>query len=155
MLFGLISALAVGRVHAVDNVPIEITADTAEYDEASQTVTYLGNVTVIQGETTMHCARLTLLQPEDGPQMIIAEGNPVRFQQAPQDGRQEVQGQSARAEYDLDQRQLTLIGNAELVQAGDRVSSDRILYDMASAVVTAGAAARGKERVRTVIQPRQ
>lgn len=154
-LFGLTWALAVRWVSAADNAPIEITADTAEYDEANQTVTYLGNVAVVQDTTTIHCARLTLYQPDEGPQVIVAEGDPVRFHQAPAEDKQEIQGRSARAEYDLDKRQLTLIGNAELIQAGDRVTSDRIVYDMASAMVTAGAAAQGTGRVHTVIQPRQ
>ena len=147
--------LAVAALDAASTAPIEITADTAEYDEARQTVTYLGNVVVVQESSTIHCSRLTLHQPDDGPQVIIAEGDPVRFSQPPGAGRHEVQAESERAEYDLDRRLLTLIGNAELVQAGDRVSSDRIVYDMASAMVTAGAAAQGTGRVRTVIQPRR
>jgi lipopolysaccharide export system protein LptA len=57
-------------------------------------------------------------------------------------------------EYDLDERLLTLIGDAEIIQSGDRVTSDRIVYDMKTATVTAGAAAQGQERVRTTIQPR-
>jgi lipopolysaccharide export system protein LptA len=155
LLSGVLCTLSAGRALAVEDGPIEITADTAEYDEAAHTVTYVGNVAVVQDTATIHCDRLTLHQPEGGPQVIIAEGDPVRFHQAARAGRQEVQGRSERAEYDLDRRQITLIGNAELVQAGDRVSSDRIQYDIASAVVTAGAAASGKERVRTVIQPRK
>lgn len=155
LLSGLLCALAARGALAVDNAPIEITADTAEYDEAAHTVTYTGNVAVVQDTTTIQCDRLTLHQPEAGPQIIIAEGDPVRFHQPAREGRQEVRGRSERAEYDLDQRRLTLVGNAELVQAGDRVTSDRIQYDIASAVVTAGAAASGKERVRTIIQPRK
>jgi lipopolysaccharide export system protein LptA len=136
------------------NLPVEITADTAEYDEKAATVTYIGNVLVVQGTAELRCARLTLHQPEGGPQRIVAEGNPVKFHQPPEDGMREIDGRADRAEYDLDQRLLTLIGNAELLQQGDSVTSDRIVYDMASATVRAGAAADGAERVRTVIQPR-
>ncbi len=136
-------------------LPVEITSDTAEYDEKNATVTYTGNVLVIQGRSRLNSARLTLHQPENGPQMIIAEGSPVRFHQPADEDSKEINGSAKRAEYDLDNRTLTLIGEAEVIQETDRVTSDRILYDMASATVKAGGAASGSGRVRTVIQPRK
>ena len=137
------------------SLPIEITADTAEYDENSQRVTYVGNVRVVQGEATLECAHLTLHQPKQGPQVIVAHGNPVRFHQPGGEDGKEITGTSDRAEYDVDSQLLTLIGNAELIHEGDRVTSDRIVYDISSATAMAGAAASGTERVRTIIQPRQ
>lgn len=137
------------------DLPVEITSDTAEYDEKNATVTYTGNVLVVQGTARLNCARLTLHQPENGPQMIIAVGNPVKFHQPADEESKEINGSAKRAEYDLDNRTLTLIGEAVLIQETDRVTSDRIHYDMVSATVKAGGAASGNGRVRTVIQPRK
>lgn len=135
--------------------PIEITADTAEHDEGKRTVTYSGNVIAVQGPFTVHSDTLTLYQPEQGPQVLTAEGAPVRLHQAPHEGREEVNATSQRAEYDVDNRKIILIGDAELVQKGDRVTSDRIVYDLETSIVRAGAAVSGTERVRTLIQPRK
>lgn len=139
------------------DLPVEITSDTAEYDEKNATVTYTGNVVVIQGKSRLNSARLTLHQPKSGPQKIVAVGNPVTFFQPAdeEEGTKEINGSAKRAEYDLDNRTLTLIDEAEVIQDGDQVTSDRILYDMESATVKAGAAASGSERVRTVIQPKK
>ena len=153
-LLGTAVCVAPAWGREASDLPIEITADTAEYNESSRTVTYTGDVAVVQGRATLKSAQLTLYQPKDGPQTLVAEGNPVRFHQPEEEGRKEVRGQSARVEYDLDERLLTLIGDAEIIQSGDRVTSDRIVYDMKTATVTAGAAAQGQERVRTTIQPR-
>lgn len=135
--------------------PIEITADSAEHDEAKRTVTYSGNVVAVQGPFTVHSDTLTLYQPENGPQILTAEGNPVRLHQAPYEDREEVNATSARAEYDVDGHKITLIGDAELIQKGDRVKSDRIVYDLDTSIVRAGAAVSGTQRVQTVIQPRK
>jgi len=151
---GALLAVASAAV-ALDKAPIEITADTAEHNEAEQRVTYMGNVVIVQGPLTIHCARLSLHQPEKGPQTITAEGAPVRFHQAAEEGRKEINGQADQAVYDLDKRLLTLSGNAEFDQAGDHIASDRIVYDLETSTVKAGGAAEGSDRVRTVIQPRQ
>jgi len=135
--------------------PIEITADAAEHDEGKRTVTYTGNVVAVQGPFTVHSDILTLHQPEDGPQLLVAEGNPVRLHQAPYEDREEVDASASRAEYDMDGSLVTLIGDAELIQKGDRVKSDRIVYDLDRSLVRAGAAASGSQRVHTVIQPRK
>jgi len=146
---------AATAVAALENAPIEITADTAEHNEAAHTVTYTGNVVIVQGPLTIHCAQLTLHQPEGGPQTITAEGDPVRFHQAPEGPRKEIDGRASRAEYDIEQRLLSLMGDAELTQEGDRFTSDRIVYDLKTSTVKAGAAVEGTDRVRTVIQPRK
>jgi len=154
----LLAITASSAVSAQKRAPVEVAADTAEYDEEAKTMTYSGNVVVTQAETWIKCAKLTVYEAgetDSEGQLIVAEGAPVQLQQkSPNDGK-EVTGRASRAEYDLDKRLLTLIGDAELIQQGDRVSSDRILYDMTTSVAKAGGAAQGQERVRTLIRPRQ
>ena len=55
-------------------------------------------------------------------------------------------------EYDVDGDELMLIDEAELRQGRDSFRSDRIVYDRVRAVVKAGAAAKGKQRVRISIE---
>jgi len=139
---------------AASNSPIEITADAAEHNEADRTVTYIGNVVITQDGVTMQCQRVTLKQSDDGPQTITAEGRPVSIHQSPGEGRDELDAVANRAEYDLEKKLIVLSGDAELTQKGDRFKSDRIVYDLNTSVVKAGAAAEGTERVHTVIKPR-
>ena len=142
-------------VSPVSREPIEITADAAEHDEAKRMVTYSGNVIAVQGPFTLRSDTLTHHQPENGPQLLIAEGAPVRIHQEPYEDREEVDASASRAEYDMDADLVTLIGDAELIQKGDRVTSDRIVYELEKSVVRAGTAASGSQRVHTVIQPRK
>ncbi|MEN8175539.1 MAG: lipopolysaccharide transport periplasmic protein LptA [Pseudomonadota bacterium] len=139
---------------AQEHLPVEITSDTAEHNESANRVTYAGNVVVTQGVMTMRCSHLTLSTAEDADRIIVATGEPVHFHREATEDASEIHARSARAEYDLDNRTLTLIGDAEVEQQGDRVSSDRIVYDLATSTVKAGVAAEGKQRVRTVIQPK-
>jgi lipopolysaccharide export system protein LptA len=64
-----------------------------------------------------------------------------------------VKGEARRAEYEVGTENLILIGDAVVVQGKDSMRSDRIIYDRVRSVVKAGAAAKGKERVRISIQP--
>jgi lipopolysaccharide export system protein LptA len=45
-----------------------------------------------------------------------------------------------------------MIGDAVLIQGKDSMRSDRIVYDRVKSVVKAGAAAKGKQRVRISIE---
>jgi lipopolysaccharide export system protein LptA len=157
-LLSLFWAICTMEASAQSNAPVEVVADQAEYDEASRTVTYSGNVVVTQAETWIRSSTLVVHEvgeSGDGGQIIVAKGAPVRFRHLSDDDGKEVTGQSERAEYDLDKEVLTLIGNAKLNQEGDTVTSDKIVYDMKTQVARAGASAQGSERVRTVIQPKK
>jgi lipopolysaccharide export system protein LptA len=75
----------------------------------------------------------------------------VKFQQQSEKG--PVRGEARRVEYEVASENLFLIGDAVLFQGKDSMRSDRIAYDRVRAVVKAGAAAEGKQRVRISIQP--
>jgi lipopolysaccharide export system protein LptA len=133
--------------------PILVEADGVEINDRSGVSTYTGNVVIRQGSIRIEADRVTVHQKQPESDKVIAEGDPVRFQQQPDDG-ELIKGRARRAEYQVDSELLYLVGDAWLSQGSDSFASDRITYDRGRALVKAGASAQGKQRVRVTIEPR-
>ncbi len=130
---------------------IELTADYADIDESRGVSVYKGDVDLRQGSMRLRADIVTVHHVDRKPERMVAEGRPVKFQQQSDKG--PVKGEARRAEYEVSTENLVLIGDAVVVQGKDSMRSDRIVYDRVRSVVKAGAAAKGKERVRISIQP--
>lgn len=131
--------------------PVELSADSVDLDEAKQVSVYKGDVDLRQGSMRLRADQVTVQHQGRKPDRLIAVGRPVRFEQ--RTGKGKVKARARRAEYEVNSEVLTLIGDAVLVQNGDTLKSDRIVYDRVRHKVRAGAAAKGKKRVRITIQP--
>lgn len=149
----LLWAPLAGALSSDKDQPIDIVADSVDINEATGTSTYTGNVEINQGTIRLRADRVVVEHRPGQPHKIDATGEPARFRQLPDNSDRYVEGRAERVEYRLDSEELVLSGNAELTQGQDRFNSDRIVYDRVRAVVKAGAAAQGKERVRVTIQP--
>lgn len=153
-LFALLFLLAAGTVPALESdreQPIELAADSVDIDEGKGVSIYRGDVDLRQGSIRLRADVVTVHQAERKPTRIVAEGQPVKFQQQSAEG--PVRGEARRVEYEVNSENLVLIGDALLVQNRDSMRSDRIVYDRVKSVVKAGAAAQGKQRVRISIEP--
>jgi lipopolysaccharide export system protein LptA len=148
---GLFLAPAVLPLPSDRDQPIEVEADSAELDEGAGKSVYQGNVIVRQGTIRLEADRVTVLHRGRRPSKVIAIGNPVKFRQRPGGEDKEIRGSADRTEYQIDSEELLLIGNAFLAQGDDSFRSDRIVYDRVAERIKAGAAARGKERVKMTI----
>ncbi len=135
------------------NQPIELAADSVDIDEGKGMSVYKGDVDLRQGTMRLEADTVTVHQRGRKPAKIVAEGRPVKFQQQTKKG--QVKGRARRVEYLVDSENLTLAGDAVLIQGKDSMRSDRIVYDRVRAVVKAGAAAKGKQRVRISIEAPQ
>jgi len=129
--------------------PIELAADSVDLDEGRGTSVYKGDVDLRQGSMRLLADKVTVQQQGRKPNRIIAVGS-VRFTQDSDRG--PITARAKKAEYEVNSEVLELTGNASLTQAGDTMKSDRIVYDRVKHKVRAGAAAKGKERVRITIQ---
>ena len=134
--------------------PLDLEADSAEIDEAKAQSTYIGNVVATQGSMRLESDRLTIFHPDSKPQRLEAVGNPVRFQQLPDNSNELVRARAQRMDYRFDSEELLLTGDAFVVQGKDTFKSDRITYDRVKSVVKGGAAAQGKQRVRITVDPK-
>ena len=138
--------------------PLNLEADSADIDDAKKKKVFTGNVIVTQGSIKLTCDKLTVLQnaAPNGGDRFFAKGRPARFQQEIEGKPGEyVRGHASNIQYDTGSEFLHLIDNAFITQEGDTFQTDRITYDKVNSLVKGGTAAKGKERVRMVIQPKK
>jgi lipopolysaccharide export system protein LptA len=133
--------------------PMTLEADSASIDDGSGVSLYEGNVIVTQGSLKVWADRLWIHRRDGKTEKLISEGAPTRFRQLTDD-QQEIKGRALRAEFYVDRDELLLYDEAVLEQGADQFRSDRIVYNRATAQVRAGASAKGKQRVRVIIEPR-
>lgn len=142
--------LAAAALESDRQQPVYIEADSVDIDEGSGVSVYKGNVVLTQGSIHINANLVTVTHQESGDK-LIAEGQPVTFEQQPDAGKPLVKGRAQRTEYQTDSEILLMIGDAVLIQGKDSFKSDRIIYDRSKAVVKAGAAAQGSGRVKITI----
>lgn len=134
--------------------PIVVEADGMEVDDGKGITTYQGNVVLDQGSIHLTADKLIILQKNGATDEIQAEGQPVKFRQRPDGKDKDVKGSSKQLKYKTNSELIYLIGDAVLInEEGSSTKSDRITYDRTRAVMTAGAKAKGRTRVKTVIEP--
>jgi len=136
--------------------PMHIEADSAELDERKGVSVYRGNVNVKQGTMVLNADTLTVKNRNRNIIKIVAEGKPAHFQQRPDNQDEDVKADANRIEYLGKNKQILLLGDAKVWQAGNVFQSDRIEYDMNNNVVNAGgerSELTDERRVRITIQP--
>lgn len=136
--------------------PITIEADRAVLDEKKQTSTYTGNVILRQGGIEVKADTVTVYTTEGRLQRVIAEGDPVHYQQQ-QKNDSDIRGVSQRMEYESESNRVLLLDGAELWQGGNRFSGKRIQFDPEQEKVIATGDPNGAEseskRVQITLQP--
>lgn len=154
VLLSLALVFCLGTATALPNdkdQPVEIEADSVDINESEGTSVYQGSVEIKQGSIRLKADKVTVIQRGKKPSRFLAEGRPVQFRQLESEQNGYVTGRARRAEYQLSSEELFLIGDAVLTQGKDSFKSDRIVYDRVRARLKAGAAAKGKQRVKITI----
>ncbi len=126
-------------------MPIDLEADDATYDQLAGLAVYKGNVKVTQGASTIWADKLTVVLKDDAAERIEAVGNPVKFKYA--GDKQPIDGQGKQAIYKVTEKIITLSGNAFVRQGTDIVKGDKLTYNLDKEII------QGK-RVRMTFKPR-
>lgn len=149
----LLSSMAVAMPDDKDQ-PIELTADSADINEAKNISIYSGNVDLRQGSMQILSDTLTVHHSDNGAEKVIAVGKPVHFKQQTTDG--PVKAKANTIEYYVDADEVKLKGNAWVKQVKDTMESDRITWDRTKGRIKGGKAASGGagSRVKFTIKPR-
>lgn len=163
LFFGwvLVLMLGMGNAWALKSdskQPINLEADSADINDATKTSIFTGSVVMTQGTIRITGNYLKIIQKatKTGGDSYWVKGTPAHFQQEIEGKPGElVRGHANQIEYFSDSEFLHLIDDAYITQEGDTVRSDKITYDKLRSLIKGGAAAKGKERVRMVIQPKQ
>ncbi len=133
--------------------PMLIEADRAELDDARGISIYRGNVKVTQGTLVLTGDIMTVYNKGDDVEKVIMEGKPATYRQRPDNKDKDVRAKALHMEYFTNPEKIILTKQAEVVQEGDVLSSERIEYDVPTDKVNAGTD-QPDERVRITIQPR-
>jgi lipopolysaccharide export system protein LptA len=161
--------------------PVQIEAATLEVHDKSKTATFSGNVSVVQGDTTMKCQSLVVFYGQEvgiggadgAPAATAAKAAPGMPQGAQSIRRIEARGgvtvltkdQNASGDlgvYDLKSKTITLSGNVVVSQGQNVIHGERVVVDTTTGNARvesgssnggAGAGAPGPGRVRALIQP--
>lgn len=124
------------------NAPVDVEADRIEVQDRADRAIFAGNVNVTQGDLKLNAARLTVAYADR------SGGGGIQIQRLDAAGGVTVRSPSetARGEfaiYDLNRRQITMLGGVVLEQGPNTVRGGRLVIDLDSgrAVVDGAAAA--------------
>lgn len=133
--------------------PVSIESNSGFYDDKKGLSIYTGKVIVIQGSLRMDADKVVVHMENREIQKLVATGEPVRFKQTPEEGKEDVHGHALIAEYYPETKLLIMINEAVVWQGNNSTASERIEYDRISAVVKAGDTSSADKRVHVILQP--
>jgi len=121
------------------NAPVDFSADRIEVQDRADRVVVTGNVQVNQAGMTMTAQRLTV---------AYHDANGIEIDRLDASGgvtvtRGDERASGSVAIYDLNRRLITMIGNVQLNQSGNRLSGQRLVIDLASGRSTVDGSAAG------------
>lgn len=134
--------------------PAYIEADRAEFNDKTGVGRYQGGVVLDQGTLHVEAETLVVHRRDGALSRVIADGEPARFRQLPDDSEQMMHGRSLHIEYDTANSVVTLEGEARVWQGEDQFTGDRIVYDTEAGTVQAEGGETSKDgRVHAIIHP--
>lgn len=154
----LLSGLTIcGPLYALESdseQPITIDSNTATYDDATATSTYTGNVISIQGSLRVNSDKLVVYFVNGEADKLVFTGKPAKFRQTPNQGEEDITGESLTGEYYPKKNLLVMIEKATVWRGNGTYSSELIEYDSKNSTVKAGEKASDAKRVHVILQPK-
>lgn len=165
--FAWLACAAPARAERADrDKPVNVEADSMQYDDLRQTNVFTGNVTLTKGSIVIRADRLVLRQDPEGYQYGTATGNPASFRQKREGLDQFIVGVGQQLDYDGKVETVKFQTRANLKRlekerVTEEVHGNLIVYDSRNeffTVQSGGPASATPEnpsgRVRVVIQPK-
>ncbi|HEX4870288.1 MAG TPA: lipopolysaccharide transport periplasmic protein LptA [Moraxellaceae bacterium] len=132
--------------------PVQISANSARFNEKTGIATYTGAVVIRQGSMEMTADEITITTDAKGAVLTtVARGSPARYQQQTDPKKAPVSAEAARIDYDARNEVITLTGKARLRQEGSSFQGSTITYNSQRQQVDAKG--EGAERVMLVLPP--
>lgn len=131
--------------------PIDVRADSSEFDEKAGVQTLSGNVQITQGTMQISADFIAISLENNALSTIEGRGSPIRFEQENEAG-ELMRGEAETIIYDARSGTLTLKGAAKLSQPRQNLTSEQITFNAETQKVSAqGGGTSG--RVSIQIQP--
>lgn len=151
------AGLFIGSAHALPDdqqQPIHVTANSAIQE--NNTVTYRGNVVIVQGSVRIEADQVVIQHEKGKLQKATATGKPARFQQQPDVDGGLITGSATTLVYHNSDQRVELLQDALVDRDKSTVKSDRIEYLLPSKTVRADSSPNNASgRVEMILQPNQ
>lgn len=132
---------------ASSSIPIDLEADSGYFDQLAGRAVYEGNVKVTQGVATIWAHKITIILKNGAAEQIEADGNSKTLVKFIYKGeKQPITGHGARAVYRVEEKTVTLSGDAEVKQGKDVINGKKLTYNLDKEVING-------IRVRMTLQP--
>lgn len=134
--------VAFGKTQQNRTLPVEVTSDTLNVNQADNTAIFTGNVVIGQGEMRLAAPRVLVVYLPDrsGIESLEATGGVTLVSG-------EDAAEAERADYNITTGMIELRGNVLLVQGSNAITGETVLVD------TAAGTAQVSGRVKTILQP--
>lgn len=133
--------------------PIHVTARSVEVNEKTGVAVYTGNVVAEQGRLTIKADRIEIRARDNRTDFIHATGKPVKLNQRPEAGEEELQAEASQVEYRVGDRKLDMMGDVTLRRGKDLFTGHVLHYDLNAKSLSAAGDNKNDGRVHAVIQP--
>ncbi|MFT3928711.1 MAG: lipopolysaccharide transport periplasmic protein LptA [Spongiibacteraceae bacterium] len=134
--------------------PIHVTANSAVQE--NNTVTYRGNVIIVQGSVRIEADQVVIQHEKGKLQKATATGKPARFQQQPDVDGGLITGSANTLIYHNSDQRVELLQDALVDRDKSTVKSDRIEYLLPTKTVRADSSPSNTSgRVEMILQPNQ
>jgi lipopolysaccharide export system protein LptA len=136
------TSVAFGAIKADPTLPVEVTADSLDINQADGSAEFIGNVLVGQGVMRLSARRVLVIYNEaaSGIERLEATGDVVL-----------VNGPDAaeadRADYSIDTGLIVMSGDVLLTQGSNALTSDRMTVNLTTGT------AQMSGRVKTILNP--
>ncbi len=134
--------------------PVYINSDTQQVDMKSNQVVFIGDVSLKQGSINVNADKIVVTRDEKTETInkIQAFGKPATFSQLMDDGKT-ISAQALELDYSIAIDELTMKGQAQLIQEGNTIKGSTIRYQIEQQKLVADS--DKNERVTTILQPNQ
>lgn len=135
-------SVAFGAVKADPSLPVEVTSDSLDVNQADGSAEFLGNVVVVQGEMKLAADKVLVIYKTEqkGIERLEALGS-VLLVSGPD------AAEAERAEYTIDSGTIVMTGNVLLNQPAGTLASERLVVNLTSGT------AQMDGRVKTILNP--
>jgi lipopolysaccharide export system protein LptA len=134
--------VAFGNTQQDSNLPVEVTADDLNVNQADGTAIFTGNVLIGQGEMRLSAPRVLVVYNEDQSRIRRLEATGGVTLVSGEDA-----AEAQQADYNMDDGVIEMQGDVLLVQGPQALTGDRMYVD------TRAGTARVSGRVKTILQP--
>lgn len=132
--------------------PVQVSANSARFNEKTGIATYTGAVVIRQGTMEIRADEIVITTDSKGSLLTtVARGSPARYQQQTDPKKGPVTAEAGRIDFDARKEIITLAGKARLRQDGASFQGSTITYNSQRQQVDAKG--QGSERVMLVLPP--